>query len=71
MQQAAMACREDRLTPVINSRAELETWRAEGKKAGAPLPCALHFDTGMNRLGFDRSEAPRIAGTAKASRSCW
>ncbi|HSO48185.1 MAG TPA: alanine racemase [Rhizobiaceae bacterium] len=60
--QAANACHEARLTPVINSRAELETWRTEGKKAGAPLPCALHFDTGMNRLGFDRGEAQRIAG---------
>lgn len=60
--QAANACREARLTPVINSHAELDIWRAEGNKAGTSLPCALHFDTGMNRLGFDRGEAQRIAG---------
>ncbi len=59
--EAALACRRAGLTPVVNSQTELEIWRAEGKKAGAPLPCALHFDTGMYRLGFDRREAQRIA----------
>lgn len=49
----AKAC----LRPVLASMAELEEWRA----AGAPLPAALHFDTGMNRLGMSEAEADALA----------
>lgn len=45
------------LRPVIASLAELAEWR----EAGAPLPAALHFDTGMNRLGMSAEDAARIA----------
>lgn len=45
------------LRPVIASRAELGEWAA----AGAPLPAALHFDTGMNRLGMSEADAAQIA----------
>jgi alanine racemase len=54
-------CHKARITPVINSDAELEAWRAEAIKAGAPLACALHFDTGMNRLGFEPQAAERLS----------
>ena len=38
------------LTAVLNSKAQIDLW------AEAPgLPCALHFDTGMNRLGLPAS----------------
>jgi alanine racemase len=47
------ACLADRLIPVLGSRAEAEEWRV----AGAGAPCAIHVDTGMNRLGFDAGEA--------------
>jgi alanine racemase len=59
---SAPHCREAGITPVLNCTEELEAWRAEAKRAGAPLACALHFDTGMNRLGFDPREAARLAG---------
>jgi alanine racemase len=45
------------LRPVIASRAELAEWA----NAGAPLPAALHFDTGMNRLGMGEADAAMIA----------
>lgn len=45
------------LRPVIASRAELAEWA----DAGAPLPAALHFDTGMNRLGMSEADAAQIA----------
>ena len=38
--------------PVLGSREEIAEWRAAG---GAP--CALHVDTGMNRLGLRPEEA--------------
>lgn len=45
------------LRPVIASLAELAEWRA----AGVMLPVALHFDTGMNRLGMSSGDAALIA----------
>ncbi len=45
------------LRPVIASRAELTEWSG----AGAPLPAALHFDTGMNRLGMSETDAAQIS----------
>jgi alanine racemase len=50
---SAPAFLADRLIPVLGSRAECEEWRA----AGAGQPCAIHVDTGMNRLGFAAEEA--------------
>lgn len=47
------------LRPAIGSFAELEEWAAAGVTLGRKLEAALHFDTGMNRLGF----APQGAGT--------
>jgi alanine racemase len=58
---SAGPCRKAGITPVINCDEELETWRAEAIKAGTPLACALHFDTGMNRLGFDPQAAARLS----------
>jgi alanine racemase len=48
---AAAAC------PVLGGLAELEEWLAYAK-GGAPA--ALHFDTGMSRLGFAPAEAEAI-----------
>lgn len=45
------------LRPVIASLAELAEWRA----AGIRLPVALHFDTGMNRLGMSAGDAALLA----------
>ena len=48
------------LRPVLNSLAEIAEWAGAG-------PAALHFDTGMNRLGFapaETGEAAALLGAA-------
>jgi alanine racemase len=46
--------RAHRLRAVLGSRAEIAAWQAAGTGAEPP---ALHFDTGMNRLGLTPAEA--------------
>jgi alanine racemase len=41
------------LAPVIGGEEELERWSAFAAQRGRTSPCALHLDTGMNRLGFE------------------
>lgn len=48
------------LRPCLGNLAEVEAWRREAEHAGSALPAALHFDTGLNRLGFDDREASRV-----------
>ena len=48
---------ETALTPVINSLEQVRDWTTH--KAGAP--CALHLDTGMNRLGAPLADLEKIA----------
>src|SRR4051812_47391429 len=50
------------LRPVLGSVAEMEEWRAFCSASGWRGAAALHFDTGMNRLGFPHEEAAQIAG---------
>jgi alanine racemase len=50
-----------RLAPAIGSAWELARWAAFAATQAAPPPCALHLDTGMNRLGFDSLEDLRGA----------
>src|SRR3954447_27036986 len=51
------------LRPVLGSVAELEEWYAFRAASGWHGEAALHFDTGMNRLGFPHEEAAQIAGS--------
>jgi alanine racemase len=51
-----------RIVPVVNSFREAQIWALRNDTAGTPLPCALHFDTGLNRLGLRPDEAERLAG---------
>ena len=44
---------EHRLAPAIGSEGELERWAAFAKQRDRARSCALHLDTGMNRLGFE------------------
>lgn len=48
------------LTPVLNALEELARWGMAAKRAGQKFPAALHFDTGMNRLGLGREETKRL-----------
>ena len=44
---------EHRLAPAIGGEEELERWSAFAARQGRISPCAIHLDTGMNRLGFE------------------
>ena len=47
----------ERLMPVLSSLPMLEEWLQACLARNEALPAALHFDTGMNRLGFRLNEA--------------
>jgi alanine racemase len=51
---------EHRLTPVLNSLAEIAGWGAAAQQTRQVLDAAIHIDTGMNRLGLTLAEAQGI-----------
>jgi len=53
----ASAFAEHQLIPVLNALGDVTAWRAFSSE----LPCDLHIDTGMSRLGFDEQEMVAIA----------
>lgn len=60
--EAAPVFAAHRLIPVIGSTADISCWEAFGWNDGAtPRPCAIHIDTGMNRLGLTLEEARSFA----------
>lgn len=48
------------LFPVINSLYQLEIWSKQASQANIPLPCIVHIDTGMSRLGLPEDEITRL-----------
>jgi alanine racemase len=44
------------LCPALVSTSEAKEWAAFGRAYGRKLPCAIHVDTGINRLGFPVGE---------------
>jgi alanine racemase len=57
--EAVPALIAHRLTPVLNSLAEIAAWSEAAK--GGTLDAALHFDTGMHRLGIPSYELAVLA----------
>ncbi|HAC33211.1 MAG TPA: alanine racemase [Gammaproteobacteria bacterium] len=49
---------EARLTPVLNSSTDIRRW----SRQSGHHPCAIHVDTGMNRLGLSPQELVRLQG---------
>ena len=49
------------LTPILGSQDEVAEWAGFCRNAGARYPAALHFDTGMNRLGLPAADAAEVA----------
>jgi alanine racemase len=45
------------LVPVLNSRNQIEEWRAVAQRLDRRLTSIIHFDTGMNRLGLLAEDA--------------
>lgn len=60
--EAAPAYAQYRLMPVLGSQADVACWEAYGWDGAQPRPCAIHVDTGMNRLGLTPAEALAFAG---------
>lgn len=48
------------LTPALISIDEAREWAAFGRVYGRKLPCAVHVDTGINRLGFSMAELDEL-----------
>jgi alanine racemase len=48
------------LTPVLNCADQVHCWSRYAALVGRPLPCAIHLDTGMNRLGMAGEEVERL-----------
>lgn len=63
---AASALIAYRLTPVLNSLAEIQTWSQAAYRQRTPLDAALHIDTGMNRLGLPGQELAILSAEAVA-----
>lgn len=57
---AVESCLADRLRPVLGSAADAMLWASRGEGR----PCALHVDTGMNRLGVAVTEIADIAASS-------
>jgi alanine racemase len=47
---------EHNITPVLGSLRDIALWHAEAAGLGRPLPCMLHLEMGMNRLGLTARE---------------
>lgn len=62
-EDVALALIASNATPVIGSMGEWKAWLAHAPRR----PCALHIDTGMNRLGADAAEARAIAADPNAN----
>lgn len=52
------------IRPVLSSLSEVETWAKLCKSRGQKLACALHIDTGLNRLGLPARDTRRLASDA-------
>jgi alanine racemase len=54
-------CARHRVTPVLNSLAQLGAWAAHGRRLGRALPAAVQVDSGMSRLGLSEAEVDALA----------
>ena len=54
-----------RLTPVLNSLADIAGWSAAARETRSELECAVHVDTGMNRLGLPGEELSLLSADWK------
>ena len=53
------------LRPVLNSATEVRDWANYCTHAREALPCAMHVDTGMNRLGLSARDIDEITSIAE------
>lgn len=53
------------LTPVLNTRGDIEGWSVIAKKTDKKMPAVIHIDTGMNRLGLSVGEVTWLKNNAE------
>nr|WP_321456796.1 alanine racemase [uncultured Cohaesibacter sp.] len=53
--------RAHQLRPVLGCREEVSLWQDYCEERSEALPCAIHFDTGMNRLGLSLADANELS----------
>ena len=61
MPRTAELYRASDLRPVLNSAEEIREWAAFCAARSEKLPCAVHIDSGMNRLGLSADEVDQVA----------
>jgi alanine racemase len=61
--ETAEAFRASSLRPVLNSAEEVREWAAFCTRVGEKSPCAVHIDTGMNRLGLSATDIDALPRT--------
>lgn len=61
---SADAFADDAIMPVLSALSDVETWAALARTRGKHLACALHIDSGLNRLGLTARDARRLAANA-------
>ncbi len=62
--ETASALLAHRLVPVLNSLEQIEAWSAAARARNTKLECAIHIDTGMNRLGLPPDELATLSTDA-------
>lgn len=68
--QAAQIYGEAGLIPVLNDEADISIWEAYGWDGDdVSRPCAIHVDTGMNRLGLSGQQVKRFFHENKLTRA--
>ncbi len=55
--------KEHGLVPVLNHLAQIRIWQEFANKLNHTLPCFIHFDTGMHRLGMPEAESANLVQT--------
>jgi alanine racemase len=55
-----------KLTPVLNSLEQIALWSEAASKARTEYDAAIHFDTGMNRLGLPHDELNTLANESNS-----
>lgn len=54
----------DRIMPALSTLADIEAWAGLGASRGKRLACAIHIDSGLNRLGLTARDARRLASNS-------
>ena len=61
LESDAAALLREKLVPCLYDRGGVAAWSALGAARGAPVPVAIHVETGMNRLGMSEREARALS----------